>query len=185
MGKAKKRTAARKKQEKIKLTKQQQQNVGQMISLENRISVCRDYIGLWSRFFRFFAEELHDRQIKPEEEKAFFQTVTLLARKHFLFTELMDDAFEEGDQVIEVLAQTVSLTHIKNMDEGTLSKLELDWHTLFLNMNQTLGRLVRRMPGGLKLNEALKQATEKAREAKAGGGAKPTGFLARFRKSKS
>lgn len=183
MGKAKKRVTG--KQVKIKLTKLQQQNVGQMISLENRISVCRDFIALWSRFFQFFAEELHDRKIKPEEEKAFFQTVTLLARKHYLFTELMDDAFEEGDQVIELLTQTVSLTHIKNMDEGTLSKLELDWHTLFLNMNQTLGRLVRRMPGGLKLNEALKQATQKAKEAKAGGGVKPTGFLARFRKPKN
>ncbi len=183
MGKARKSTD--RKHDKVKLTKQQQQNVAQMISLENRISVCRDFIGLWSRFFKFFAEELHDQEIKPEEEKAFFQTVTMLARKHFLFTELMDDAFDEGDKVIDVLAQTVSLTHIKNMDEGTLSKLELDWHTIFLNMNQTLGRLVRRMPGGLKLNEALKQATEKAKEAKAGGGTKPSGFLSRMRKPKS
>ena len=149
-----------KKPEKIRLTKQQKVRVAQMIRIENRISVCREYIQVWSRFFQFFADDIQSREIKPQEEKAFFQTVTMLARKHFLFTELMGETFEYADKVLDVLISASSLSSIKSLDEATLGKLELDWHTLFLDMNVTLGRLLRLMPakGPMGLNERLARA---------------------------
>ncbi|GEM_PF-2216995 len=181
-----------KKPEKIRLTKAQKIRVGQMIRLENRISVCREYIQLWSQFFQFFAENLQEREIKPEEEKAFFQAITTLARKQFLFCELMGDAFGSGEKITEVLVMSVSLANIKSMDDATLSKLELNWHSLFLEMNVALGRLLRRMPAGMKIHEIIAHAESKARqdattaaEARRDGSGGGRGWLRFFRRAKA
>ena len=139
------------------LTRDQKVYVEELVRLDNRIVVCREYIDLWMQFFRFFAEDMRDKEIKPAEEKAFFQIMTQLARKQFLFVELMADKFDRGPDIINVLTMAVSLVHIQNMQENTRSKLELDWHNLFLDMNKTLGRLLRMMPGNMTLAQALEK----------------------------
>ncbi len=157
----------------IKISKEQKVRVAQMIRLDNRISVCREYIRLWSQFFQLFADDIHQRQITDQEEKAFFQTVTALSRKHYLFCELMGDFFEGGDKIMEVLVNSVTLSNIKAMNQPTLDKLELDWHTLFLDMNVALGRLLRLLPAGMKIDDALAKADAMAQTSGRTQGAPP------------
>jgi len=165
MGKALNQPAARASgKAKIRLTKEQKIRVSQMLRLENRISVCREYIRLWSNFFELFAEDLTKRQITEQEEKKFFQTITGLARKHFLFCELMADTFNGGDKILDILVNSVALSNVKAMNESTLSKLELDWHALFLDMNVAMGRLLRKLPAGMKIDDALAQADAMAQQ---------------------
>jgi hypothetical protein len=154
---------------KVRLTKEQKIRVSQMIRLENRISVCREYIKLWSKFFELFADDIQKRQISEQEEKAFFQTVTALARKLFLFMELTGDTFSGGDKILDVLVSSVALSNIKAMNEATLQKLEHDWHTIFLDMNVALGRLLRKLPGGTRIDDALAIADAMAQGGPAAG----------------
>lgn len=163
---------SKKKDNKIRLSKPQKIRAAQIIRLENRISVCREFTQLWSQFFAFFADEIHDRPIRPEEEKAFFKTVTDLSRKHFLFSELMGDTFERSDEITDVLVASVSLANVKAMDEGTYSKLELGWHSLLIDMYVALGRLLRLMPSGMKIDEMLAHAQAKVESDAAAGGSK-------------
>jgi hypothetical protein len=151
------------KQVRFKLKKEQKIYVEDLVRLDNRIVVCREYIAMWMKFFRFFAEDLSEKEITPAEEKAFFQTMSQLGRKHFLFVELMGDKFERGPDIIGVMGMAVSLAHIQNMPENTRSKLELDWHSLFLDMNKALGRLLRELPG----NKTLAQALESIKDTQA------------------
>lgn len=159
-----------------RLTKEQTAYVNDLVKLENRIAVCREYIGLWMAFFRFFAEDLSQKEITAAEEKAFFQTMTQITRKHFMFVELMAELFDRKDDVINVVAMAVSLSNIQSMGENTRSKLELDWHSIFLDMNKALGRLIRQMPGNLPLSQALEKlqkvapATPQASAAQANTG---------------
>lgn len=148
-------TDSKQKQIKIKLTKEQKLYVDNMVLREERIKVCRDFISLWSRFFRFFAEDLSQKEITPDEEKAFFQVMSQISRKQFLFVESMADHFDRGPVIIDVLCLAVSLANIQVMPENTRSKLELDWHSLYLDMNKALGRLLRELPGNMTLSEAL------------------------------
>lgn len=152
------------KTEKIRLTKQQKIRVGQMIRIENRISVCRQYIKLWAQLFRFFADYNPERKVTADEEKRFFQVITALARKHFLFNELMSDTFSSPDKIIELLVEMSSLQKVVSMDEVAISKIELEWHTLFLEMNVGLGRLLRQMPGAMTIDEMLAQSESIAQE---------------------
>lgn len=140
---------------KFKLTKEQAQFVEGFVKHQNRIAICREYIGLWTHYFRFFAEDLVSREITAEEEKGFFQLGTVLARKHFQFVELMGDCFERGPDIINLLATGTNLATLQGMQEQTFAKFQLDWHTLFLEMNKGLGRLLRMMPGNMTLSEAL------------------------------
>ena len=152
--------AGAQKQVKIKLTKEQKLYVDNMVLLEERIKVCRDFITLWSQFFRFFAEDLSQKEITPDEEKAFFQIMTQVARRQFIFVESMSDFFDRGPVIIDVLCSAVSLANIQVMPENTRSKLELDWHGLYLDMNKALGRLLRTLPGNMSLSEALEYVSK-------------------------
>ena len=140
---------------KFKLTKEQKQYVDDFVTPENRISKCREFIQLWMNFFRFFADDLEHKEITAQEEKEFFSIQGKLARRHFMFVELMADKFERGNDVLNVLTLAVSLSNIQQMEENTRGKLELDWHSLLLDMNKTLGRIVRDLPGNMTLSEAL------------------------------
>lgn len=161
---AKKPVAKSGKAEKIRLTKQQKIRVAQMIRIENRISVCRQFIKLWAQLFRFFADHDPQRKVTPEEEKNFFQVITALARKHFLFTELAGDTFHSPDKILDLLVESTSLQKIVSMDEVAISKLELEWHSLFLEMNVALGRLLRAMPGSMSIDEMLTHSESIARD---------------------
>ena len=162
----------KKKQPKIRLTKEQKLHVAQLIQIENRIALCREYIELWSKFFHFFSEDLAGRPISPEEEKGFFQMMSALARKHFLFTELMAETFSGSGAVLEILIKAVSLSNLKSLDDSSLSKLELDWHTQFLQMNVALGRLLRRLPPGTDIDALLGRSVDSAKGSKDATGAK-------------
>jgi hypothetical protein len=140
---------------KIKLTKEQKLFVEGLVKVESRALACREFISLWMNFFRFFADMDPERQILPKDEKAFFQLMTSIARRQFLFTEQMADKFERGADIINVLGMAVSLANIQAMNENTRAKLDLDWHSLFLDMNKALGRLLREMAGNKTLTEAM------------------------------
>lgn len=140
---------------KFKLTKEQQAFVDGMVKLDNRIAVCQEYIAMWTNYFRLFADLNEKTEITPEAEKAFFQLSTQIARKHFHFVELMGDCFDKGGDIMNLLATGASLTVLQGMQEQTRGKFDLDWHTLFLEMNKALGRLLRMLPGNMTLNEAI------------------------------
>lgn len=154
---------ARKSKEKvarIRLSREQEAWLKDLLSIENRVAVVRLYINRWLDFFKFFADDITEREITPEEEKRFFEICTELARRHFLATELMADTFSRGADVIEVLTKAVSLNHIQQMQENTRAKLELDWHGIYLDMNKALGRLVRQWAGDMPLSQALQALKE-------------------------
>lgn len=140
---------------KFKLTKEQTAYVDNFVTLNNRIAVCREYINLWTGYFRFLADDITQREIRPEDEKGFFQIGTQLARKHFQFVELMGDCFERGPDILNLLCTGTSLSLLQGMQENTLNKFQLDWHQLFLDMYKALGRLLRLMPGNMTLSEAM------------------------------
>jgi hypothetical protein len=121
-----------------------------ILTTENRINVCRDYTKLWAEFFKFFAEGLQDKKITEKDEVAFDRLISLLALNHFKFTELMGSRLKDPDAILDVLADAVSLSNLKAMSEAQSSKLQIDWHTLFIEMNKCLGKLNAELPAEKK-----------------------------------
>jgi hypothetical protein len=117
-----------------------------LLTIENRIKVCRQYTTLWADFFKFFAENLEDKKITDKDEAQFEKIVSILALNHFKFTELMGDRLKDPEGILEVLTETVSLAQLKATSEAQFSKLQVEWHTLFIEMNKCLGKLKSELP---------------------------------------
>ncbi len=115
-------------------------------SLENRIAVCREYAALWQRFFSYFAESLEDRQITEQMEAEFLQILSVLALNHYKFEELVGDQMPDAHKVLDVLGDAINLANIKSLPEAQFTKLQVEWHTLFISMNKALGKLILKLP---------------------------------------
>ena len=115
-------------------------------SAEYRARVVKDYTKLWSDFFRAFSEGLHERKIYESDEQSFFQIVSLCSLNYYRFEEMAGDYMKDSDKVLDVLSDTVSLSHLKALSEAQFSKLEVDWHSLFIAMNKCLGKILTMLP---------------------------------------
>jgi len=118
----------------------------QLTSIENRLATCREYKNLWQEYFKFFAEGFEGRKIYERDEQAFFQIMNVLAVNHYRFVELAGEYFKEGEGILMVLTDSVSLSHLKEMSEAQFSKLQIDWHTIFIAMNKAIGKLMMQLP---------------------------------------
>jgi hypothetical protein len=113
----------------------------QFTAVENRLAVCSQYTKLWQDYFKFFADGFEDKKITDQDEQAFFQLMNLIAANHFRYVELAGEFFKDGEGILKVLTDTVSLQYVKQMSDAQFSKLLIDWHTLFIMMNKTIGKL--------------------------------------------
>jgi hypothetical protein len=119
----------------------------QIIGIENRIVVVREYARLWQQFGGFFIDGFPpERVISPEEEQGFFQLLNIIAINHYRFTELASPHFKEGDDILAVLASAVSLDTMRNMSEAQFGQLCTDWHRILIMMNKTIGKLLPLLP---------------------------------------
>lgn len=107
-----------------------------------KIKLCQEYTLLWSDFFKLFSEGLEQKKILNNEEKIFNQIVSLLAYKHYKLSEMMGDKLSNPDGILEVLCESASLQHLKELSEAQFSKLQVDWHTMFIALNKCLGKLI-------------------------------------------
>jgi hypothetical protein len=128
------------------MAKDTKPTIKQMMSPENRLSVCRDYTRLWQQYFQFFAEGFEEKKIYEKDEQAFFQLMQVLSLNHYRFAAMAGDFFKDSEGILKVMTDTVSLQAMKQMSDAQLSKLQIDWHTLFLAMNKALGKLIQIQP---------------------------------------
>lgn len=119
----------------------QKLSMKQMTSLDNRLAVINEYKNLWQEYFRFFADGFEGRKITEKEEQGFFHIMNVLATNHYRFVEMAGDYFKDSNSILDILTETVSLSTMKQMSEAQFSKLCIDWHTVFINMNKAIGKL--------------------------------------------
>jgi len=111
-----------------------------------RLSVLEDYIQLWNRFFRFFAETQNDIVANPRTEDEFLVVLRDLAYKVYSVGELCAEHFGDAGRILKLLTETKSLAGLKTMPELSFDKLQIEWHEIFLNLNKARGRMVRALP---------------------------------------
>ena len=127
--------------------------------LEKRIAFVQEYIKLWRQFFEMFAEGFEGRKILKRDEEEFARVLNSLAHHHYRFTAMAYPEMSNTDGVLKVLCETISLSHLKGLSEAQLGKIQIDWHTLFIDMNKGLGRLMAHRPLTPEEQERAKRGT--------------------------
>lgn len=115
-------------------------------ALEERIAFVQEYIKLWRQFFEMFADGFEGRKITKKDEEEFARILNSLAHHHYRFAYTVGNEMSGVDSILKILCETTSLSHLKGLSEAQLSKIQIDWHEIFINMNKALGRLIARRP---------------------------------------
>jgi hypothetical protein len=113
-----------------------------LMTIEARLKVCQEYTRLWSDFARFFSDGFDGREIFDQDEQNFFNMIGVLAANHFRYVESAGNTFKSGDDILKLLGDLTSLRKLADMSEAAFSKMMLEWHSIFINMNKSLGKLM-------------------------------------------
>jgi len=114
--------------------------------LEQRIAFVQEYIKLWRQFFEMFAEGFEGRKILKRDEEEFARVLNSLAHHHYRFTTMSQPEMSGTEGILKVLCEVTSLSHLKGLSEAQVAKIQIDWHTIFIDMNKALGRLLAQRP---------------------------------------
>lgn len=130
------------------------------LKIEYKLKVCEEFKNLWASFFNCFEDDIRRRSITQNDEIAFEQIYTLISLNYWKFAEIMDGDFESPDRIVKLLNETVSLRSLKEVSDAQFSKIELEWHTIFIDINKTFGKLmVKRPRTKLEIKEAKRIKT--------------------------
>jgi hypothetical protein len=115
------------------------------LALPNRVLVCREYAQLWQEFFQFFQDNLTDIEITDAMEQDFEGLIGVLALNNYKFQELCGEYMKDAGEVVKILGEVGNLDNLKNLPEASFSKLQVGWHTCYIDMNRALGKMLARM----------------------------------------
>jgi len=120
--------------------------------LEEKIKKTKEFMELWIKFHNLYKEALKDKVVDPEEEKAFLETKSLIARKYQALTDLLKITPSTEDKTIDVISQVLSLQSISTLSDVQLEEIDNGWHHSNIFLNKLLGSLENRRETLLKIN---------------------------------
>ncbi|MFH1868556.1 MAG: hypothetical protein ABH843_06255 [Candidatus Omnitrophota bacterium] len=110
-------------------------------SIKNDIEKAKEFIELWVKFDQICKAGMQKKEVTPEEEAAFLEAKSTLARK---FQLIVDSVAIDGitvDRTYDVINEVHSLKNIPTLSEHALRNLENNWHDTYISLNRLLGHL--------------------------------------------
>lgn len=120
--------------------------------LEEKIKKTKEFMELWMKFHNLYKEALKKETIDPEEESAFLETKSLIARKYQALTDLSKLVPSPEDKTFDVISQLLSLQGVSALSDVQIEEIESGWHQSYLALNKVLGALENRKEMLAKIN---------------------------------
>lgn len=121
-------------------------------NLESKIKHLKEFMQLWIKFHDMYKSAINRETITPEDESAFLETKSLIARKYQALKDYLDVGSSYDDRTFDVISQLLSLKSVAAISDLSLHKIENDWHSSYIVLNKLLGELEGRQ-------EALKRVS--------------------------
>ena len=110
-------------------------------NLESKIKHLKDFMQLWIKFHDMYKSAINRETITPEEESAFLETKSLIARKYQALKDYLDMNSSYDDRTFDVISQILSLKSVAATSDLSLHKIENDWHSSYIVLNKLMGEL--------------------------------------------
>jgi len=110
-------------------------------NLESKIKHLKDFMQLWIKFHDMYKNAINRETITPEDEDAFLETKSLIARKYQALKDYLDIDSSYEDRTFDVISQILSLKSVAAISDLSLHKIENDWHSSYIVLNKLLGEL--------------------------------------------
>lgn len=128
--------------------------------VEESLQLARQMLQMWMQMKRFYIKANSNEPLTKDDERQFLEIKSETAKLQRSLSEKMKDAISYGaEQIQNLLRQTISVAHMRNLPVNDRRTLFKDWHVVYVQLT--------RLVGGL---EFAQQTGHIPRGAKKGGG---------------
>lgn len=106
--------------------------------LEECIASIKSFLELWVQFYWSFRRIFQGDAVTVQKELQFLQLKSEVARRHQYLYDQLGNVYIEGGNITDLLRKIVNLEKVSNTQKENYYKVERGWHTVFLNLNDTL-----------------------------------------------
>ena len=110
-------------------------------NIKDSIDKTKEFIELWLKFNQIYKEAMGKTSITPEEEEAFLETKSIIARKFQTLADSLSIDRHTIERTYDVIGQILSLKSISMLSEHEIKKIDNDWHDSYISLNRLLGSL--------------------------------------------
>lgn len=128
--------------------------------VEESLQLSRQMLQMWMQLKRFFIKANSNEPLTKDDERQFLEIKSETAKLQRTLSEKLKDQIKYGaEQIQNLLRQTISVAHMRNLPVTDRRNLFKDWHIVYIQLT--------RLVGGL---EFAQQSGHIPRGAKKGGG---------------
>lgn len=106
--------------------------------LEECVVTLKSFLELWVQFYWIFRHAFLGDPVTMQKELQFLQLKSEAARRHQYLYDQLGDLYVGGGYITDLLRKVVNLEKISNTQKENYHKVEKYWHTVFLNLHDTL-----------------------------------------------
>ena len=117
---------------------------------EEQLKDVKDFLRLWLSFHKSYKRAYKGEEITAEAEAVFLKMKSELARRHVILMERLDEDYISAETIRPVLFQTVTLRQISSIRQEHFDKMENQWHSTYIHLNESIGHLTYLLEAGGK-----------------------------------
>ncbi len=95
----------------------------------------------WKLFLDIISQSLKYKTIPSEKEEEFMKVKSNLAMYHDEFVTLAEEDPQTAQNMLSLVARTISLKHLRRLSAAEVKKIEIEWHEVNFLLNNVIGEL--------------------------------------------
>ncbi|MCC5877341.1 MAG: hypothetical protein JJU11_14050 [Candidatus Sumerlaeia bacterium] len=122
--------------------------------LERRYTDCSELVEAWKLMLDMINQAVkHPDAIDPQAEEQFLRAKARIAMLHDSFMDSLRHDKPIGTNMIEIVNRSITLRLMTRISEAESKKLEIEWHEVFLLLNETVSTLNEKRAELAEINE--------------------------------
>jgi hypothetical protein len=138
---------------------------------ELALTEAQNLIQLWLRTKAYFIKANNEDPISRDEEQAFLETKSDISRlQRILGSKVPADIGFGADKMQDLLRQSISIGHLRNLPKADRTQLMQAWHQVFIYLSRAAGAMQFLVEGYVQPIRAKKGGGTNINELKKGSG---------------
>lgn len=110
--------------------------------LDRRLADCQELVEAWRAFLNLINRAVKSGEnVSPQMEQQFLNAKARIAMLHDSFMESLRHDKNVGANMLEIVNRAITLRTLKKVSESEARKVEIEWHEVFLLLNETVSNL--------------------------------------------
>jgi hypothetical protein len=109
---------------------------------ELALGEAQNLLQLWLRAKGFLAKATSEEPITRDDEQQFLETKSEISKaQRVMAQKIPADVSFGAERMQEILRQSISINHLRNLPKTDKNMLAANWHFVFINLSRAMGAL--------------------------------------------